>query len=239
MLVFDVHAHLGAGASTATSTKEGLINSLKEAGVSKVVVFPIRSYDMSVQYSDLNNQVMDLHNEFPDLIIPFIRLGPGFTKADLLKHPLTRGVKLHFNNDKWNMESLRNALTIIKDTELVVLFHSNADLMTELLLLIKEFNSVKFIAAHAGRKKSYLKAFKDCKNLYFDTSIKTSPFTLKILMSIDEDRILFGSDYPFSTPLIERFKIEHTPYLTLEQKEKILGLNADKLFRTINANNKE
>ncbi len=232
MLIIDFHVHLGYAVSNAKSTEKGILRSLKDAGVSKAVVFPTKSINRSYQYRTLNKKVMAFYEANPDLIIPFIRLKPGFTQNELEAYDNIKGVKIHLSSDGWTMDKFRKALLILKNTNLLVLFHSTSDLIKKVTPIIKEFNSIKFIAAHGTRNKNYLDAFKTCANLYLDTSIRTSPFALKILANIDEDRILFGSDYPFSTPKIERLKIELTPeeYLAPLQKEKILGLNAKKLL---------
>lgn len=232
MFVFDVHTHLGEG-KYAKSTELGLINSLEKAGVSKAVVFPIKSSDKGIQYSKANKKIISFYKKHPELIIPFARFEPEFNKSDLKKYEEIKGIKIHLRNDKWSINELHRLLSNIEGTELIIIFHSDKEIIKQVSPLIKEFSNINFIAAHAQVKGKYWELFKDYKNLFYDTSIKTSPFTLKTLASIDDSRILFGSDYPFSTPLIESTKIKLCPedYLSERSKEKILGLNAKKLFK--------
>ena len=111
-----------------------------------------------------------------------------------------------------------------------MLFHSDKHLIREFKPLIKEFPDIKFVAAHGSRTKAHLEAYKECPNLYYDTSIKMSPYSMKVFTSIDEKRVLFGSDHPFSTQKIELMRVKLNPYINDRVKNLILGLNAQELL---------
>ncbi len=84
---------------------------------------------------------------------------------------------------------------------------------------LDRFPDIRFIVAHAGGTASYL-AFRislldyfrgntnkntisHLKNLYYDTALSASPYTLRSLQELaDSSHIVFGSDYPFATEAV-------------------------------------
>jgi predicted TIM-barrel fold metal-dependent hydrolase len=115
------------------------------------------------------------------------------------------------------------------------------------LTSVLEKYSPTIILAHAGSYSAYkpgiwfeeaLELGKNFDNVYFDTAAVSSfIFSEKNLKRIKEtvgvDRLLFGSDYPVvwgSDMKYEVDFIESCKYLTEEEKEKILGLNAARIL---------
>jgi predicted TIM-barrel fold metal-dependent hydrolase len=65
------------------------------------------------------------------------------------------------------------------------------------------------------------------KNLYYDTCAFSKSFIEMAVGEIGEDRFLFGTDYPF---IISDSSYIAALGLTPQQKDKILGGNAEQLF---------
>lgn len=112
---------------------------------------------------------------------------------------------------------------------------------------VLERYSPTIILAHAGSYSAWkpglwfdeaIELGKKFNNVYFDTAAVSSfIFSEKILNKIREtiglDRIVFGSDYPVvwgSDIKSEVDFIKSCKYLTFEEKNKILGLNATKIL---------
>jgi len=112
--------------------------------------------------------------------------------------------------------------------------------------ILESYNPV-IILAHAGSYSAYRpgiwfeEAFelgKKFDNVYFDSSaVSTFIYAEKNLKKIREemglDRLLYGSDFPVvwgSTMRYEVNVIKSCNYLTEDEKEKILGLNAAKIL---------
>jgi len=112
--------------------------------------------------------------------------------------------------------------------------------------VLESYNPV-IILAHAGSYSAYRpgiwfeEAFelgKKFDNVYFDSSaVSTFIYREKTLKRIREevglDRLLYGSDFPVvwgSTMRYEVNVIKSCNYLTEDEKEKILGLNAAKIL---------
>ena len=73
--------------------------------------------------------------------------------------------------------------------------------------IFKKYPGIRFIVPHAGGTIPYLawritmgnrRAIEQLKNLYYDTALSATPYTLRSLQElIPISQILFGSDYPF------------------------------------------
>ncbi len=76
---------------------------------------------------------------------------------------------------------------------------------------------------------------KEAPNVYLDTSCTPNlpQFVFKTPMSVIPDRMVFGTDAPTLSPEVEIKKLEIAEELydlTKEEKSKILGRNAARLF---------
>ena len=73
--------------------------------------------------------------------------------------------------------------------------------------VLKNYPNIRFIVPHAGGTVPYLawritmgnrRAIEQLKNLYYDTALSATPYTLHALQElVPISQILFGSDYPF------------------------------------------
>jgi len=113
--------------------------------------------------------------------------------------------------------------------------------------IIQDFETVQVIAAHMGCYSSRspgiwldeaLELGKKHENVWFDIAavpyiVTQESFVKKIRSSVGFNRVLFGSDYPaVSNASIESMvaEVKDSRFLTEEEKAKILGLNAMRLF---------
>lgn len=94
---------------------------------------------------------------------------------------------------------------------------------------------MKVVAAHLG---GYMRwdEVETCllgRELYFDTSSSfwrlSQNRILELIVAHGIDKVLFGTDYPIKTCREEIDNVLNLP-LSLEEKKKILGLNAAKLL---------
>jgi len=227
-MIIDVHNHIGKN-NTINSTKGKILAEQRKAGVDYSIIFPLHNND----YDNLNKSVINTCIKEKSLI-PFLRVRSDNDLKKMLKKydGKFRGVKIHTKNDNIGMKSLNEIAGIAENNNLIVLFHSDNEIILDCEPVIKEFRKVNFIAAHGTSYEDYLAMYKKYDNLFFGTSIKMSPMSMKRLSSINPEKLLFGSDYPYSTPLIERMRFELAPedYLSRKHKSLILGLNARKLL---------
>ena len=103
--------------------------------------------------------------------------------------------------------------------------------------VLSDFPDLIFIASHMGGVACYDAALAllagRFENLYFDTAFTRDHASAeqmkRIISHHGSERILFGSDYPWDSSLLERQWIESLP-LTERERENILGENARKLL---------
>lgn len=107
------------------------------------------------------------------------------------------------------------------------------------LRLAKRHPNVSFIFSHMGMNSDVTHFVpgwvQEAANVYLDTSDTPNlpQFVFKTPMSVIPDRMLFGTDAPTLSPEVELKKLEIAEELyglTKDEKRKILGLNAARLF---------
>jgi uncharacterized protein len=170
-----------------------------------------------------------------------------------------RGIKLHpmaqgFSPDHEGMQALYASCSRLA---FPIVFHcgrvSNARLnefadLDSILPVIEKYDGIPFVLTHMadGSVEDVLRLAKEHPHVYFDTSIVITGFppiqqvnesswlddgeVADIFRMIGADRVLFGSDYPWGSPAHDVERILGLN-LSWEEKQKILGGNAVKLFR--------
>lgn len=157
------------------------------------------------------------------------------------------GIKLHpdyqgfFVDDK-RMYSFYEAA---QATQMPVLFHAGLDrglpppahaLPPGLLTVHRDFPRLIMIAAHMGGEDNYEETEKLLlgESIYLDTAfvLRLMPHELlkRFFRKHGVDRILFGSDSPFTDQPTEIDYLLKLPFLTSQEKDKIAGKNAAALF---------
>ena len=113
--------------------------------------------------------------------------------------------------------------------------------------VVQDFETVQLVLAHVGCYSSKspgiwldeaLDLGKNHENVWFDIAavpyvVTREKFVDKIRKSVGLDRVLFGSDYPAVNGVSIKSMIDEvksSEYLTEEEKEGILGLNAIRLL---------
>lgn len=250
-MIIDTHVHLGKEKCGFYSTKQMVLEQMKMSGIDRAVIFPLDDEAAGTCFSESNKHIAEAcrgDNRF----IGFMRLDPNCddeTIKKTMEKAYTaglRGIKLHPNaqNFKISQEKLGCIIDFARVRNIPILCHTcKFDKLSDPVYLIdiaKNNPDVTFIAAHGSEIFSMAKATKELDNFYVDTSCITNHAHINFLTSFgNPDKILFGSDFPFSLPEIEKSKIELSePGIGIPQKEgmpdkikkKVLGLNADKLF---------
>ncbi len=171
----------------------------------------------------------------------------ALTELDRIKAAGLKGVKFHpdyqeFFADSEIMEPIYKSSS---DLGLIVAFHAGRDPYSPgtvhctpkaLAAVAKKFPTMTIIAAHMGgmdMADDVEKYLVGKPNVYFDTAFASKTHTSRTLERLIRlhgvDKILFATDFPWSTPEVEKQLIEGTN-LTQEEKDKIYFLNAFKLL---------
>lgn len=235
-MIIDVHAHIGFDKDGMVQTVEDLVRKMNESKVDYSVVFPLDE-----KTEDLIGSSLALLNLENPRFIPFLRFDPNTTSPERVCEllPKFNGVKLHTRSQ--NIDVMDKKYWPIFDeiakSGKPLLFHtrSGQNPITEpdhVSLIADEFQDMKIIIGHFGEgSKVTAERVKNHENLYLETSIMslTSVRVNRIYDIVGAEKILFGSDVPYSDQDVEILKIRKSK-MSDEDKELVFYKNALKLL---------
>ena len=229
-------------------TKSGLVAHLDTASVDKAVVLNIATSEK--QQSNVNDFAASINS---DRLVSF---GSVFPLADSAVEELYRikelglkGIKLHPEYQDFFVDDDK-VLKVYETADklgLITTFHAGLDLGFEppyhctpqrLANILHVFKSGLVVAAHFGGFAMWddVETHLVGKNIYFDTAFCFSRMShmqaIRILKNHGSDKILFGSDIPWSASDLE-MRFVDSFNLNDDEKAMILGGNAKKLLKLI------
>jgi uncharacterized protein len=210
--IIDSHVHIGLNEFCMNSNTKfkfdltnkytDFINIINETNIDKTIILPIPHKDFDSYLS--NDYLISAYNAFPEKFIPFCRID------DRLEENFKRGfrgIKIHLLYEEIEILKIKNALLFLEsiDVPLIIhaLFNNKPKQIKEILKITP---NLKIILAHMGRGNIYTDegvienalALKGFDNIYFETStVGKQSAVKKVCNIIGEDRVVFGSDYPF------------------------------------------
>lgn len=227
-------------------TKEGLIAKMDEYGVDMSVVCPVATKPTQSQknlewgVTLRSDRLTCLAGLFPD--------GESWKQnVDDAVSMGYKGIKLHpeYQNFVVDDESLFPLYEYAFNKGLFILFHAGYDPIgvepfksnpQKFLHVIEKFNGAKIVLAHLGGQSQWddVEKYLVGKDVYLDTAMGFGFFTkeqfLSILKAHGSDKILFGSDSPWSDTGKELVALRSLP-ITEEEKQNIFYKNAKKLLK--------
>lgn len=227
-------------------TLDGLLGAMKRSGVALSLISRITTRKEQVE--DVNQWLLDCTR--PN-VRPLATIHPDMPVSwdDLtkLKDRGFKGIKLHpdyqgFFVDDPRMYCFYEAAQAVG---MPVLFHAGLDrglpppvhaTPEGLLKVHRQFPDMIMAAAHMGGEDNYEETETHLlgKDIYLDTAFVLrimAPETLKrFFRKHPIERILFGSDSPFTDQDAELNYLLNLPFLTTSEKEKIAGGNAELLL---------
>lgn len=230
-------------------TASGLSEKMKADGIDFSVVCNIATN--AHQLAKVNSFAIDI-NDFSRTLIA---LGSAHPDSEILEDELQRlidhdirGIKIHpeympyyIDDPEWD-----RVFSLCEEMGIFVLSHTGFDYVSpdktastpdRVAKVLDRHPNLTFIAAHMGGNRFYPQVLEHLcgrENLYFDTAImsrldKNDLYVSRIIESHGVDRILFGTDAPWSEPKNEVAFIRSLG-LGKENEEKIFHLNAEKLL---------
>lgn len=158
-----------------------------------------------------------------------------------------KGVKLHPDYVRIELTDPRfdEIFSLLSERDMFTVVHTGFDPVSPdkihatpemLRKTVEKYNKLKLIAAHMGgfmKSREVLDKLVGT-NIYFDTSLSSIrkdewDNLYRILDTHDENRILFGTDTPWTDPAAEIAFVENAP-ISREKKEKIFAKNAQTLL---------
>ncbi|MEG6614996.1 amidohydrolase family protein [Peptococcaceae bacterium 1198_IL3148] len=240
----NLNGHYGVPIAHQGTVAEYL-NICRQGNVDAAIVFTVAT--KPEQVSPANRWAIINNNK--NNLISFGTLHPDYQDLDgeinRLKSAGIKGIKLHPDFQKFYLDDKKAILMYEKlAKDFIILFHVGDDQVPEktnytsparLANVLDAIPSLKVIAAHMGGYQMWDQAIEYLvgKNLYFDTSssyyfLQAEKFRF-IIKEHGWDKILLGSDYPFSDPIREVTGIKKLA-LSDNEYRAIIGDNARKLL---------
>lgn len=226
-------------------TAGGILSYMDRHGVDRSVVLniatnPRQQHNVNDFAAAINGERLvafgSVHPDAPDAVEELYRI----------KELGLKGVKLHPDYQDFFVDDDK-MLPIYETVEklgLILTFHAGVDIQyfepvhcppERLARILPLFPSGRVVAAHMGGYLQWyeVEEYLAGKKLYLDTSFSysrmPSPHAARIIKKHGADRILFGSDMPWSAPHLEKRFIESLG-LSWEEEEAIFAGNAERLL---------
>jgi uncharacterized protein len=255
MFVFDAHSHVYGPMNTIWGyigqTADTWVERMDRNGIDMAQIMSgcsLSPDDQRVQ----NDEIIKAIKKYPNRFIGFMWASPMWGDRALDEMKLCfdqgiRGIKLYPHgqgNYPVDGSMVDPVVKLAEKLNWVVMIHTDIDSKVcnpHLgVRLAKRHPNVPFQFAHMGMNSDVTHFIpdyvKDAENVYLDTSDTPGlpEFVFKKPMQTLPDRILFGSDAPTLSPEVELTKLqvaEEYYGLTKDEKKKILGANAAKLYQ--------
>ena len=246
-MIIDSHVHIGEDKEGARQNLAQLRKNMKAYGIDKAVVFPFNEKGNLVEAS------LELLSHKSRSIIPFLRFDPKRMTPERLETLLAEhdfaGVKLHPRAQNFDpidrryyplykkIEESGRPLLIHSRKTVPFLLHARTihNLYSDpdrMVRLAKHFAGLDIILAHfAGISGEALTAASKEENLFIETSIFGTTYIVKMAAGkMGPEKMIFGSDSPYSDQELELLKIEKSG-LSKSDKEKILYRNISRILK--------
>ena len=255
MPIIDSHVHIGLASALARpippeklarpAFRDQMANSVENQllrmdanGVDTAVVFgfPLEEVDRIAA----NDYVLEAARQYPSRLIPFMLVG------DDTEYWLERGAKgFKQQNILYAPErfDLLRAYAVMAEAGVPMLIHFRAgpgfDVTTQATAILDRVPTLTLIVAHMGRHTpnsadqvdKAVHGLTRFPNVVFETSTVRDPAAVtRAVQVVGEDRVLFGSDYPFNSyqdadPLALEIDVIQQADISETARQKILSGN--------------
>ncbi len=230
----------------ADGTLDGLMHSMQQAGIQLALISRITIHPEQVVA--VNNWLLGCRRKN---ILPMATIHPdqpqGVGYVEDIKKAGFKGIKLHPDYQGFYADERRMYpfYEIAQALQIPILFHAGLDrglappfkaMPKQLLKVHRDFPRLTMIAAHMGGEDNYEETEASLlgTDIYLDTAFVLRIMDQKILKRFFQkhpiERILFGTDSPFTDQKTELHFLNNLPFLTPSQKEKIAGQNAARML---------
>jgi predicted TIM-barrel fold metal-dependent hydrolase len=247
----DLLSEMGSISPSSDGTVSGLIEKMEAAGIDISVTLPVLTNPS--QFDSVNRFALELNEKYKTgkrRIISFAGIHPHCDgigeKMAFIKKSGFLGIKIHpdYQDTFFDDERYVEILNYAKEYDLIAVTHAGVDIAfrncvhctpERALSVIKRVGHKKLVLAHLGGSELPEEVIdKLCgEDVYFDTAyilryINEEAFK-KILNRHGADRILFATDYPWSSieedvKAIKSFSLDRTT------EEKLFEKNARELL---------
>jgi predicted TIM-barrel fold metal-dependent hydrolase len=229
------------------NASEHLVTLLDETGVDKAVALT-PCLVTGGEYSDPNHErsnefIAQQVKKYPSRLIGAARVNPNYgpRAVEMLEHAVKvlglRALKLHPMCEFFypSHPFLPPLFEVASQHHIPVLIHTDeGPLMdpTGFLDLAQNFPKVQIILYHLSAGANAVQVAKRAANVHLETSFAAQVHIVGAVRALGAERVIFGSDAPFNSPVPEIMKVTTIPdtILPRDAKQKILGGNLARLF---------
>jgi len=239
-MIIDIHNHIGLSRDGGHGELDILLSNMEEIGITSSIVFATDEENTGATFENVNTKIIDAQKEHPDKIIAFARIVPSAGKKAIeeFKRCCRQGIKgLKLKpTDGFEPQDATIIFDLIDSDHFPVLIHTGHEPVSHPSIwepFFIEYPKIDFILAHGG-KDQYRKCaeiVKKYSNVYVDTSTLSYHRTEYLYEILGPEKILFGSDYPYSHPAVElkKFEVlvkdkEALEMILYKNSAKVLGL---------------
>ena len=247
MRIIDVHQHFGLWPFSMGWDAEKVIKHLRKVGVEMAIGSSPEAlcYDFRIGNEEVR-RIVERHEE----LLGYVVLNPNYPELSLKelekyrKNPRFIGVKIHPDYHRQPLDS-ENYIMIYEQIERVgwpVLSHTNPGDPPRVRNIVERFKNLIFIMGHAGTGglSGYYKGFREAAklagektNIYLEISTMPQTRIIENFVAVaGSEKVIFGSDFPLDCPSF-MYPMVTEANITNEDKEKILHLNAERLFKLL------
>jgi uncharacterized protein len=232
-MIIDCHNHIGFENELEKQNSQELLAKMNKSKVKKSVIFPFAPMKKDGSTFKDNERIARISKD-SDRFIGFGRINQlssdCLEEVDHILDLKLKGVKFHTRHS--NIQDAQKILNKLAPHKLPIIVHTENGPKTHVSNISKINYPHPIIIAHAGKSgvKEAIKIVNDSSNIYLDLSIVSLFKVRYILSKINHSRVLFGSDTPYSDPILDINKVK---LATSDRKlrAKILGENFIELMQ--------
>jgi predicted TIM-barrel fold metal-dependent hydrolase/GNAT superfamily N-acetyltransferase len=260
MEIIDAHVHLGILAHKKSKSDgfpfdlyndyKSFLKCMDASRISRAVVLPIphRDYDSGLS----NEYLLEAGLKSSNRLIPFCRID------DKLEENLRngfKGAKLHLVYEDIEIKSLKYELKLLEEYGVPLLVHAKfKNKVQQMEEILKYAPNLYLILAHMGRGHintdegivENAAALKKHDRVYFETSTIEDPVTghgstsiNKVCDIIGNNRIIFGTDYPFEKNKYDYQSRIDTFINGIHDKNALPSIMFNNIFELLNLGNEQ
>jgi predicted TIM-barrel fold metal-dependent hydrolase len=240
-VVIDAHMHIDKFYNFFIPRSEAsdLIASAGRIGIQRMYCSSIVALRGDAESG--NNNALALHARYPDKFFPYVVFKPNYPEdADrtiaLAETGKIRRFKIHDDGNDLPYDDKRYfpLYEYANGTESVILVHTwGGKHVVPIMKIADEFPRIKILLGHSGitEEEIYSEAVRKHDNICLETCNSLAWYGLveRLVAMGGAERVLFGTDMPFMSPDQQIGRILFAR-ITDEEKRKVLGLNAQRLF---------
>jgi hypothetical protein len=239
--IIDCHSHCGIQDCSFDQSFESYCSCVERTEIEAVVMFPpvmeiYNRYDPYFEDTSHWQEKRKRANEYllnlgskKITVIPYLFLWNDFQLGHLTT--LHKGIKWHRHADEpvynYDSKECSQAIAEIKRRNMPIVYEE--ELKNTIVFIRERAPEIRVIIPHLGGLNGGYKAIADYglwerPYVYTDTSLASTFEISDYVNRYGDERIMFGSDFPFGDPMSELIKIQRMK-LKAHTKEKITGKN--------------